>query len=256
MKLGQITSYIDVAQVVLYVFWAFFAGLIYYIQREGRREGFPLFSEPSNTYKKNDFLFMPEPKVYRLPHGGTVLAPNGKVDDRDLRAAKTAPWPGAPFEPIGDPMLAAVGPGSYAERSNTVDLTHEGQTKIVPMRVATNFALEARDPDPRGMAVVGADGNVGGTVKDVWVDRSEVIIRYLEVDIAGGGRSVLLPMTFASINGRRGTVKVNAILGAQFAQVPALANANQVTLLEEDKICGYYGGGLLYAEPSRMEPLL
>jgi photosynthetic reaction center H subunit len=256
MKLGQITSYIDVAQVVLYVFWAFFAGLIYYIRREDRREGYPLFSEPSNTYKKNDFLFLPEPKVFRLPHGGTASSPSGKVDDRDLRAAKTAPWPGAPLEPTGDPMLAAVGPGSYAERSNTVDLTHEGQPKIVPMRVATNFALETRDPDPRGMTVVGADGIAGGTVKDVWVDRSEVIIRYLEVDITGGGRSVLLPMTFASINGRRGTVKVNAILGAQFGQVPALANPNQVTLLEEDKICGYYGGGLLYAEPSRMEPLL
>ena len=34
MHRGAITDYIDVAQVVLYVFWAFFAGLIVYLRRE------------------------------------------------------------------------------------------------------------------------------------------------------------------------------------------------------------------------------
>ncbi len=33
---GAITSYIDVAQVVLYAFWIFFAGLIFYLRREDR----------------------------------------------------------------------------------------------------------------------------------------------------------------------------------------------------------------------------
>ena len=42
METGAITPYIDVAQVVLYVFWAFFAGLIYYLQREAHREGYPM----------------------------------------------------------------------------------------------------------------------------------------------------------------------------------------------------------------------
>ena len=39
---GQIMSNIDVAQIVLYAFWIFFAGLIFYIRREDRREGYPL----------------------------------------------------------------------------------------------------------------------------------------------------------------------------------------------------------------------
>ncbi len=254
MKLGQITSYIDVAQVTLYLFLAFFVALAIYLHREGKREGYPLLSEPSNTYKNNDPLFIPTAKVYLLPHGGTALSPTGKVDARDLRAAKTEAWPGAPLAPIGDPMLAAVGPGSYAERSNTADLTHEGAVKIVPMRVAANFYLESRDPDPRGMPVYGADGVVGGTVKDVWVDRSEVLVRYFEVEVTTG-KTVLLPINFAKVDGRRGRIDVNAIMGRHFAQVPALANPNQVTLLEEDKICGYYGGGLLYADASRQEPL-
>lgn len=253
----NITSYIDVAQVTLYVFWVFLAGLIMYLRREDRREGYPLFSEPSNTYKDEGFMFIPPPKVFRLPHGGTVSAPSGKPDDRPLKATKIAVWPGAPLMPDGDPMLAAVGPGSYAERANVADLTIEGQAKIVPLRVARNFAIDAGDRDPRGMSVVGADRRTAGTVNDVWVDRSETMIRYLEVTLAGANaRTVLLPMTFARINRRLGEVKVQSILGSQFGNVPGIANPDQVTLLEEDKICAYYGAGTLYATPQRQEPLL
>jgi photosynthetic reaction center H subunit len=39
---GVITGYVDLAQILLYVFWIFFAGLIYYLVREGHREGYPL----------------------------------------------------------------------------------------------------------------------------------------------------------------------------------------------------------------------
>ncbi len=37
--------------------------------------------------------------------------------------------------------------------------------------------------------------------------------------------------------------------------MPGLRNPDQVTLLEEDRISAYYGGGTLYAEPSRLGPL-
>ena len=37
------------------------------------------------------------------------------------------------------------------------------------------------------MPVIGCDGKQGGTVKDVWVDRSEYIMRYLEVEVSGQG---------------------------------------------------------------------
>jgi photosynthetic reaction center H subunit len=47
METGAITSYIDVAQVVLYAFWIFFAGLIYYLHQEDKREGYPLLSTAS-----------------------------------------------------------------------------------------------------------------------------------------------------------------------------------------------------------------
>ena len=33
MPRGEITGYVDVAQVVLYAFWLFFAGLVFYLRR-------------------------------------------------------------------------------------------------------------------------------------------------------------------------------------------------------------------------------
>jgi photosynthetic reaction center H subunit len=37
-------EYIDAAQIALYAFWIFFAGLIIYLRREDKREGYPLDS--------------------------------------------------------------------------------------------------------------------------------------------------------------------------------------------------------------------
>jgi photosynthetic reaction center H subunit len=92
----------------------------------------------------------------------------------------------------------------------------------------------------------------------VWVDRSEQLIRYLEVSTGSGfaDRSVLLPMQMCIVDGGARAVKVRAITSAQFGQVPETASTEQITLLEEEKIVGYYGGGHLYATRDRQEPWL
>ena len=104
--------------------------------------------------------------------------------------------------------------------------------------------------------MIGADGLVAGTVREMWVDRAEVLFRYLEVEVPmpGGSRHVLLPVNFSRITHTQVTVR--SILASQFAQVPATRHPDAVTLLEEDKIMGYYGGGTLYATHERQEPLL
>jgi len=257
---GEIFGIFDVAQVTLYVFFIFFIGLVFYLQRETRREGYPLFSEPSNKLKPGDDFLIPEAKVFLLPHGGEALAPNGKWDQRPIKGEKIAVWPGAPIEPTGDPMLAEIGPGSYAERADVPDLMVSGAPKIVPFRVASVFEINVNDRDPRGYDLVGANGVAVGTIKDVWIDRSEILIRYLEAELnaAGGrpGRTVIVPINFLTIDNRRGTVNVKALMGSQFGNVPALKNPDQITLLEEEKVTAYYGAGTLYSEPSRAEPLL
>ena len=40
-------SNFDIAQLSLYLFWAFFIGLVIYLQKENMREGYPLENEQS-----------------------------------------------------------------------------------------------------------------------------------------------------------------------------------------------------------------
>lgn len=261
MEIGAITGYVDVAQVVLYAFWVFFFVLIYYLHTENKREGYPLESDhldPARRKKVQGLTHLPAPKTFKLADGSTVQAPDpARADRRSLNATATAKTGGSTITPTGNPMLAEVGPGSYAERSDTPDLTFEGKPKIVPMRVATSFHVEERDPDPRGMPVVAADRKVAGTVKDIWVDLGEFMGRFLEMEVGGpGGRSALLPINMAVVDRRAGKVRVEALLSGQFAQIPAIANPDQITRLEEEKIYGYFGAGTLYATRRRTEPML
>jgi photosynthetic reaction center H subunit len=256
MEYGGLTQTIDVAQVVLIVFLGFFAALIYHLQREGQREGYPLVSDATGKTDTTTLFPMPEPKTFKLADGRMIAAPNGKGDLRPIRATAIDHWPGSPIAPDGDPMTANVGPGSYAERADIPDVTYEGHPRIVPMRVAGNFHVDARDPDLRGMAVMGADKEIAGKVSDIWVDRSEFVIRYVEVALNGGGRTVMLPINFASIDKAGRTMTVDAILARHFTGVPAIKTADKVTLLEEDKIAAYYGAGTLYATPDRQEPII
>lgn len=259
-KTGAINGYIDVAQLVLYAFWIFFAGLVIYLRREDKREGYPLESDRTERAPRvavQGFPGLPQPKEFLLDHGeGTVLAPNPVPDARPIAGRALWGHPGAPLEPIGDPMLAGIGPGAWAERADRPDLTLEGHPKIVPIRVAPEFYVPSGDPNPVGMRVLGADGGEGGVVRDIWIDRSEPRVRYLEVTLTAGRRNVLLPIVFAHVDKVRRHVHVQAILGRQFTDVPATARPDQVTRLEEDKISAYYGGGTLYATPERSEPLL
>ena len=258
MQTGAITSYFDVAQITLYAFWIFFAGLILYLRSEDKREGYPLISETPGGESSEGWPAMPAPKTYLLPHGGTLVTPR-PVPRETPKLVPGAIWPGYPMEPTGDPMLDGVGPAAYADRADEPDLMFEGAVpKIVPLRTAKEFFLAPEDPDPRGSIVVGADDEVAGTVSEVWVDKAEFIVRFLEVELAGAGGQgrVLLPMGFADIRAKQSKVRVSAILAAQFARVPRLRNPDVITNLEEDKISAYYAGGTLYATPERLGPIL
>ncbi len=117
MGRGAITGYIDVAQLVLYAFWIFFAGLIMYLRREDKREGYPLWSEATSTAPITNFPPIPAPKTFRLHEGGSVVV-DGRPDQRPIKASPVEPWPGAPLTPTGNPMLDGVGPASYAQRED------------------------------------------------------------------------------------------------------------------------------------------
>ncbi|MBC7799834.1 MAG: photosynthetic reaction center subunit H [Gemmatimonadaceae bacterium] len=246
MQTGALTSYVDVAQITLYVFWIFFAGLIVYLCRENKREG----------YTSDKFINVPPPKAFVLADGSTAYAPRFEKPEV-VNAVPMEKWEGSARVPVGNPMLAAIGPGAYAQhRPDYPDHTFDdGLAKIVPLRTLPDFWLANEDPNPHGMTVYGADRILAGKVVDSWIDRSEVVIRYFEVELVDGDR-VLLPQHYAQINKKTRQIRVSSILTEHFATVPRLKNPETVTLLEEEKLVAYYAGGLMYATPTRAEPLV
>ena len=263
---GEFVTGIDLVDISLWTFTLFFFGLIFYLRREDRREGYPLETDTTGRLEDEGVVWYAPKKTFTLPHDrGTVSVPHGPRDTRKHAMARTAVWPGAPYQPTGNPLVDGIGPAAWAERMDIPDLTDDGRNRIVPFR-DDHVSVAKEDADPRGMTVFGADKKPVGTVTDLWVDRSEAIIRYLEVELeattfegVGGNNRVLLPMPFAVIHRaqlrRAGRVDVDALYSHHFADVPRTKAPNMVTRLEEDKICGYFGGGKLYAHPDRSEPL-
>ena len=108
--------------------------------------------------------------------------------------------------------------------------------------------------DPRGLPVVSGDGEIVGKITDMWIDEPEQMVRYLEYELNPefGTGTRLVPLTLARI--WRNRVQVRTIYGKHFAGVPVLKQPDVITKLEEEKVCAYYGGGLLYADEARLNP--
>ncbi len=238
----------DLASLAIWLFWGFFALLIYYLQTEGMREGYPLENEDGTPASNQGAFGLPKPKTFRLPHGrGNVIAPNGQREVRDLAMTRTAVADGFPHVATGNPMTDGVGPASWAARRDLPELDGHGHNKIVPMGRADGFLVSA-GRDPRGLPVQAGDLEVVGRVSDMWVDAPEQLVRYLEIDLNTGGKR-LVPLPMAKIQGDR--VRVNALTSDLFSAIPATRSAGEVTMLEEDKISGYVGSGWLYAADKR-----
>lgn len=254
---GTFFGEFDLASLVLWLFWVFFAILIIYIQRENMREGYPLEDDEGNASSNPSMFPLPEDKTFDLPHGrGSVTVPSGQAPERaDIALKRVGPGNGYPLEPTGDPMVDGVGPASWAPRRDLPELDGHGHNKIVPMATKEAFSVSA-GRDPRGMPVVSGDGEVVGKVTDMWIDEPEQLVRYVsyDLDAAYGGGSRLVPMTMARI--KRDKMIIVSLYATQFAGIPTIKTPTEVTLLEEDKISGYYGGGHLYADSKRQEPLI
>ncbi len=247
----------DLASLSIWLFWGFFALLIYYLQTENMREGYPLEDDNGDPAANQGPFPVPNPKTFTLPHGrGEVVVPGPDYQAReDLALERTSASNGFPMEPTGDPMIDGVGPASWAARRDVPELDGHGHPKIIPMSGNDKFHVSA-GRDPMGLPVEAGDKELVGTITDMWVDEPEQMVRYLEVtlDEAHGGGTRLIPMQLLRIKSDR--IAVHSIYGKHFANVPKIKSASQVTLLEEDKICGYYAGGKLYADEARLEPQL
>ena len=242
-------SNFDIAQLSLYLFWAFFIGLVIYLQKENMREGYPLENEQSNTAHNQGMYPLPSPKTFKLMHGrGEVNVPNDKGETRKLKLEIKNVANGSPLYPTGDPMDDGLGAAAWAERRDVPELDGHGNPKIRPMSSLKGYEVSA-GKDPRGMDVVSADKVTVGKVTDMWIDVPEQFVRYLELELKDGTKR-LLPMPLSKINNN--SIDVHSLYGKHFKKVPTIKKSKEVTMLEEEKVSAYYTGGKLYASYDRL----
>lgn len=253
----QLTPGIDVALLVFWAFVLFFVVLVFYLRREDRREGYPLEDEFTGRLDiPGGPLSTASTKSFLLPFGhGTVTAPTKDREPVNIAARRTDRFAGAPYAPTGDPLADGIGPAAWADRAKRPDLDMEGHPRIVPLSSAADFWVTAKDSALLGWPVVGADGQVAGTVSELWIDKADRLVRYMQLGDAAGG-PLLAPITMAKVDHGRRRVVVDALNAAQFAGVPRPAAADQITLYEEERVIAYFGGGYLYANAGRQEPFI
>jgi photosynthetic reaction center H subunit len=238
----------DLASLSIWLFWLFFAGLIYYLQTENMREGYPLQDEEGNPSSGPGIFPVPKDKTFLLPNGqGTLTVPSGQRPDRTgVALARTSGDDGFPHAPTGNPLADGVGPASWANRKDVPELDAHGHAKITPMAGHPDFFVSA-GRDPRGLPVLAKDDQVVAHITDMWVDASEHMVRYLEFELEpehGQGKR-LVPIGMVRVKDK--WVEISSLRSGHFDGVPRIASDRQVTKLEEDKVSAYYAGGNLYS---------
>jgi photosynthetic reaction center H subunit len=268
MNAAYIVGSFDAAELAFLLFFGFFVALVFYLNKESRREGYPLEDEDTGRVHPIK-LTDGDKKSFQLPHGrGTYVPEDVARDDINVPGVQAFRAAGAPFVPTGDAMADGMGPAAWANRSKYPDLTFDGRPRIVPIAQSHELVVAPNDPQLIGWNVVAADGVTVGKVSDIWVDQAEHLIRYLEIETTSG-KKVLAPMMVAVVHGnslidallpiiqeKPEYVEIDAITAAQFENVPALETAGIITRYEEDRIQAYFGGGYMYATPERSEAWL
>jgi photosynthetic reaction center H subunit len=99
-------EYIDFAQISIYLFWFFFAGLIIYLRREDKREGYPLESDRKGVTVQG-WPAVPPAKPAR-PRHPALVGPDGReleraVGDEPPAAARVSAQPAVPPTPQAPP---------------------------------------------------------------------------------------------------------------------------------------------------------
>lgn len=83
------SNHVDLATILIYLFWIFFFGLIVYMRREDKREGYPLVSDRRNVIVQG-WPSIPEPRPERVKHPAlpawearqaTVVPPTSSPED-------------------------------------------------------------------------------------------------------------------------------------------------------------------------------
>src|SRR6056297_4119848 len=66
----------DLASAAIWGFWLFFAGLIFYLQTENMREGYPLEMEDGSESPNQGPFPVPKPKTFETLDGREITVPS------------------------------------------------------------------------------------------------------------------------------------------------------------------------------------
>ncbi len=247
------TQHIDVAQAAFWIFFLFFLGLVYRLRQNDKREGYPMKASPFSSEPSLGFPLPAEPHIYRLNEGGTTQAPH-YYQGGEQHAEPLYQFDGTPLSPVGNPLLAGIGPGSWVKRNPEPMRTEKGDLLLQPMRLLPEWSVGKDDADPRGMRVFDWRWREVGTVADCWLDTGIKIIRLLEVEVASG--RVLVPIYHTAINEKKREVRVTSLAVDQFADIPRLANPDVLATWEDERLNAYFAAGYFYRGRLPLRPLV
>ncbi|MGI4946427.1 MAG: photosynthetic reaction center subunit H [Janthinobacterium lividum] len=244
---GAITDYIDVAQAAWWLFFLAFIAIVALLVREDRREGYP----------KDNLGLEPLAGQQLQPQSRPMLRLDGSATSQPhhdpappVRAHPLFRFAGGPLEPDGNPLTAAVGPGTYTMRRDKPFLMLDGEPQVQPLRAAKGWEVMPGETDLRGMRVLDIRFLPVGRVEELWVDRGVKVLRYLEISLdegQGTGR-VLLPIYHCNVDEQERDIRVTALHQGQFNDVPRLKAPDIITGREEDMVNSYYAGGRFHSD--------
>ena len=89
MNAAYIVGTFDVAELAFLLFFGFFIALVFYLNKESRREGYPLENEVSGVVENDARLFDGDKKSFQLPNGrGTYVPEDVARDDVNVPAVQ------------------------------------------------------------------------------------------------------------------------------------------------------------------------
>ena len=253
MTFGRITERIDVVEIWLWIFFIAFAGVIYYLRKLDKREGYPLKTSPFDPMPRIGFPSPPAPKEYRLMEGGKTIAPH-RNPPPPVSARPTHRFGGTPFIPVGNPLRAALGPGAWVMRRDAPMLTEQGELMLQPLRCLADWSVVRGDLDLRGCPVLDRRFVVVGHVHDLWIDRSIKILRLIEVTLQASEspQRVLVPIFHSDIRRADREVRVTALLANQFSDIPHIASPDVITAREDERLNAYFAAARFYRDADQL----
>jgi photosynthetic reaction center H subunit len=142
-----LTPGIDVALLVFWAFVLFFIGLVFYLRREDRREGYPVENELTGRIDTpGGPLYLPAPKTFKLPfgHGSVTVPRRNDVQPVDIAARRMERSGGSPMSPTGNPLVDGIGPAAWANRADVPDIDMHGHPRSYRSRWRPASASRAR----------------------------------------------------------------------------------------------------------------